>query len=303
VPEAPAYFVQLAAERPVLIGLPAALVLATTRERVLVVIAAGVCCATILVQGQYFDYHAIPLVVVATVAVLRALRGRLSAPIGLAVIGLVIVTTVITSLPGGWLGNHERVLSGFLVIVGTAGAVWAAMVSSRRADGRLIASSVAALTCLALLYPGASPWSARLLRVAEADGARPTTTLQDRARKEATARQVRQVVGGPEVPVVYLTFGEWTYFVRNPTSCRYPSPLFLQRTRKPDRLVTRSYRENLACLSTPEARWLIVDPSWFFVSRQPAAVTSVLDTWWDCDHGVTVSGLLLCPRQAPARRR
>ena len=174
---------------------------------------------------------------------------------------------------------------------------------SWRVDRRSIASLIAALAGLALLYPGASPWSARLLRSADADGTRPQTTLEDRVLKETTGSQVRQILGGPDVPVTYLTFGEWTYFIGNPTSCRYPSPLFLQRTRKPDRLLTRSYRENLACLSAPDARWLIVDPSWFIVSRQPPEVKAILDTEWDCAHGTTVRGLQLCPRQPPARGR
>lgn len=301
--EAPAFFVQLAAERPVLVALPAVLVLATTRERLLVAIALGVAGATVLVQGQYFDYHAIPLVVVAAVAVFRALRGRGSPAIGLAVVGLVLVTTVVTSLPGGWLTHHERLGAAVLATVAAAGALWAARARSRRALRRAIPPFVAALAGLALLYPGASPWSTRLLRPTDTDGARPPTTVEDRVRQEATAEQVRQVLGGPGVPVTYLTFGQWTYFIGNPTSCRYPSPLFLQRTRKPDRLATRSYHENVACLSSPDARWLIVDPSWFIVSRQPADVRTILDDQWDCAAAIGVDGLRLCPRRDRSRER
>ncbi|MET1008251.1 MAG: hypothetical protein ABWX96_22075, partial [Propionibacteriaceae bacterium] len=286
VPGAPAFFVQLAAERPVLVALPAALVLDGTRERILVMIAAAVCCATVLVQGQYFDYHAIPLVVVATVAVFRSYRGRVNPAIGLAAAGLIAVTTVMTGLPGGWLSNHERVWTATLVIIATAAVVWTVRTRSWDAGRRVIPSLAAALTGLALLYPGASPWSAHLLMPVDTDGNRPQTTIESRDSKTVTAEQVRRVLGGPEAPVTYLTFGEWTYFIGNPTSCRYPSPLFLQRTRKPDRLPTRSYRENLKCLSAPDARWLIVDPSWFIASRQPPEVKTVLDTEWDCENSV-----------------
>ena len=92
-----------------------------------------------------------------------------------------------------------------------------------------------------------------------------------RTDDEANASRVREVVGGADVPVTYLTFGEGTYFIGNPTDCRYPSPLFLQRTANTLRPVgTPSYQENLAGLSATDSRWLIWDPAWFSRSHTPA---------------------------------
>lgn len=245
LPEAPGYVATLALHRPVLLLVPVALVLAGWRERVVTVAAIAAGLAMIIGQGQYFDYHAIPLVVIATVAVFRGLLRLLS-------------RLRRTAPPAGML---------------------------------------ACLVCLALLYPGSTPWAGQLVRTADADGHRPPSTLERRDRKEAVARQVHQVIGGARVPVTYLTFGEWTYFLGNPTRCRYPSPLFLQRTRRPARLTTESYRENAACLSDPASRWLVRDPSWFRLRPQPEEIKAIIEQEWDCDAVQQVGELLLCPRR------
>ena len=115
------------------------------------------------------------------------------------------------------------------------------------------------------------------------NGHRPLSVLDARTKRLDTARQVRQVVGGPDVPVTYLTFGDWTYFIGNPTTCRYPSPLFLQRTAQTRRQVgTPSYQENLDCLSASGSRWLIWDPSWFSLKRTPPGVQAIITREWDC---------------------
>ena len=245
LPEATNYLTALVQKRPVLLLVPVALVLAGWRERLVTVAALAVCLAMILGQGQYFDYHAIPLVVVAAIAVFRGLLSL--------------------------VGRIHRVA--------------------------LPAGALAGLICLALLYPGSTPWAAQLVRGAGPDNHRPPSTLESRDRKEAVAAEVHQVIGGAEVPVTYLTFGEWTYFLGNPTSCRYPSPLFLQRTRKPARLTTDSYRENVECLSDPASRWLVRDPSWFRLKPQPQEITAIIQREWDCDAVQQVGELLLCPRR------
>ena len=159
-------------------------------------------------------------------------------------------------------------------------------------------SLLAALATLALLLPSSTPWAAQLLRPENPNGQRPLSRLEARTKHEATARQVRQAVGGPDVPVTYLTFGEWTYFIGNPTTCRYPSPLFLQRTAYTRRQVgTPSYQENLDCLSASGSRWLIWDPSWFSLKRTPAGVQAIIAHEWDCSAPIEVGELRLCPRR------
>jgi hypothetical protein len=187
---------------------------------------------------------------------------------------------------------------GATIAVGVAALIWAFAVRGRRPVGGQASPLLAALATLALLLPSSTPWAAQLLRPESPNGQRPLSILEARTVRSDTARQVRQAVGGPDVPVTYLTFGDWTYFIGNPTTCRYPSPLFLQRTAYTLRQVgTPSYQENLACLSASGSRWLIWDPSWFSLKRTPASVQAVIANEWDCSAPKAVRELRLCPRR------
>jgi hypothetical protein len=105
---------------------------------------------------------------------------------------------------------------------------------------------VAALTTIALLYPPMTPFSAYLVRLSDNGMATVVKAVGTPARQENAAREIHQRIGGMNVPVTYLTFGDWTYLMRNPTVCRYPSPLFLQRTKYTTAHVgTWSYQEKL----------------------------------------------------------
>lgn len=155
--------------------------------------------------------------------------------------------------------------------------------------------TVAALTVLALLYPAMTPYASDLLGPADS-GQRPVPDLGEPSVQELTARQVRQRIGG-NVPVTYLTFGDWTYFIRNPTACRYPSPLFLQRTKVTTvHLGSDSYAENLDCVDEATSQWLIVDRRWFKVGLAPPELRARLATAWDCDAGFRIGELAVCPR-------
>ncbi len=302
LPEALPYFADLTARRPVLVLIPAALILSRTRDRVLIVGAVAVTVATILVQGQYFQYHAIDLVILAAVAAFRALQGRVTALVGCCVVIVAAGASALSSLDSGWIYDHQRSWAGALLAVGVLAAGWAIGQrrpgAAARASARIRAGGLlAALAPLALIYPGATPWNSHLWRPANPDGSRPPTTFESRALGRATAEQVQRAIGGPAVEVSYLTSGEWPYFIGNPTDCRYPSPLFLQRTLKPARLGTASYAANLGCLSAPGSRWLIIEAHWFIVGKQPAEVRAVLDREWDCTTPIETGELEVCPRR------
>jgi hypothetical protein len=295
--EAPSFFLHLCLDRPLLLALPAVWVWADRRERLVGAGAVTVGVAMVVAQGQYFEYHAIPLVVVSAIVVLRGLMGRVSTAVGGATLLLVGGCTLLTMVSQRWVNSHERWWAVGLVASAVVMVGYAVMVTPRRLDVRAPALLLAASVTMALMYPGASPWAAKLLRAANADGERPSTSVDTRSRDQQIAARVHTVIGGPDVAVTYLTFGEWTYFLGNPTSCRYPSPLFLQRTRKPARLDTASYRESVACLTAVDSRWLIRDTTWFRVQPQPAEVKDLLAREWDCTHEIAIDELRLCPRR------
>lgn len=291
------YAVALVAQRPVLALLPAAAILAAGRERALVLGASAVTAGLIVAQGQYFAYHAVPLVVVAAVAVFRVLRDRLSTVAGATLLAVAVILAGLSAVDPVWAVDHERLRAGGLAAFALTSVIWALGVRARPTVRRPGRAAYAALITLALVVPGATPWSAQLLRAENTDGTRPPNAFQLRTARTATAERVHRVIGGPDVDVTYLTSGEWTYWLQNPTRCRYPSPLFLQRTRKPARLLTASYRENVGCLTDPAARWLIIETAWFIPGRQPADVRGVLARHWDCQDATTTGGLRLCPRR------
>ncbi len=88
------------------------------------------------------------------------------------------------------------------------------------------------------------------------------------------------------------------YQLGNPTACRYPSPVFLQRTTYlagVDELV--SHRENLACLSEESSRHLLAQPSWFRIPALPEQARAIIDTHYDCDHAIATGHVVACPRR------
>lgn len=299
LPSAVPFFAELAARRPVLALLPAVLVLAGRRERVTMMLAVGLAAGSVVVQGQYFAYHGIPLLVVASVAVFRGLRARMTTATGIGVLTIVLAASALSTTTNVWLADHQKLWAGVTLAVSLIALAWAFAVRTRPTGGGPSGPMLAALATLALLYPGSTPWAAQLVRPENPDGGRPLNRLESRAQDEDTADRVRQVVGGPDVLVTYLTFGEWTYFIGNPTDCRYPSPLFLQRSsrRTLQNVRSPSFEENLACLSAPGSRWLIWDPTWFTLERTPAQVQDAVAREWDCSQPVKVRELRLCPRR------
>ena len=104
---------------------------------------------------------------------------------------------------------------------------------------------------------------------------------------------------GPESTVTYLAFGETIYFLRNPTDCRFPSPVFLQRSRQDhDHEGSRSWAETLGCIRDSPGLWLVWETSWFRLKGQPQEVIDVLTATFDCDRAIKVDNYLVCPRRS-----
>ncbi len=162
------------------------LVLARGRERALVAGAVVVTAGLVVAQGQYFGYHAIPLVVVAAVAAFRALRDRVSAlrsaplcwslswPRPWPVCRRLVLDRRTTNAAGsaGWPARPGRASSGRGAFV------------AGRPGGTAGGSAAAAVVALALLLPGATPWSTQLVRTENPDGAAAEQRPRDPRRPE-----------------------------------------------------------------------------------------------------------------------
>lgn len=298
LPAAATFFLESAARWPAVALVPAALILTRGTERLVVVAALLLCAVPIVAQGQYFTYHAVPLCVVTSVVGFRMLRQRMTTIVGIGVLVVVLAAAALTATSAGWRDAHQAVWGPVTVAVVVLAAAWAVAVRRRPPTRGRLGPLLAALSAMALLYPVMTPFSAHLVRLPTQETPNPVTNVGIRARHEDTARRVRERIGGANVPVTYLTFGEWTYFVGNPTVCRYPSPLFLQRTTvTPGPIGTPSYRESLGCLGEPTSRWLIWDRQWFALSKTPQQVQDAVATEWDCAEAFSVRELTICPRR------
>ncbi len=311
---------------PALVLLPAALVLlaGTARGRVrtaaiaLPVVALIATLATTVAQGMWFPYHLTALPVMASGwlgwALARWIRGTpgrvsaLSAGVVLAAaVSVWLLTrsfTVRTSTDPLWFGHRPATVAfAASAVVATAGVILAlvdlgrARVAGPDQNGRhwtpalVWVVAVLAVCVNPLLTTTAYSFDFR---------ADTKTVLVERHKASSFAvlgARVREVIGA-ETPVVYLSPGERSYWVRNPTFCRYGSPTYLQRSMYVDTSHLVGFEENLACLADPRAAYVVIEPGWFKRARVDPAVRQRLDEYYDCAQPVLVQPFtLICPRR------
>ena len=294
---APRFLLESAVRWPAVLMIPAALILAGRLERLVLGAALLLSVVPIVLQAQYWAYHAAAFCVVTAIAALRTLRHRVTPPVGVTVAGVVLAASLLTTASDAWRLDHRALIVVVTIGVTLVGIGWALSVRGRQIPEEPAGLLVAACATLALLYPAMTPFASSMVPVS-LSGVPQATPLSERSKREIAAQQIRARIGGPDVPVTYLTFGDWSYFIRNPTVCRYPSPLFLQRTRYTLAHVgSQSYQENLACLSEQTSRWLIIDETWFPISRTPPEVQARIHAEWNCDDGFESDVLKVCPRR------
>ncbi|MEE4542695.1 hypothetical protein V2S66_12040 [Streptomyces sp. V4-01] len=254
---------------------------------------AGVLVA-LVVQGQWFQYHLAALPVLAAalwgLALARApRRGPVAAAL---LLGVAVPLAAGRSLP--WRTAHETAVHALWGVVAAAAFAW----SWRRAGRPPVRYAAALATVLALAVPAwpTTPYSY--------DTRHSGFTALERAHtRQQLGRWLDGVRAriGPDTPVTYLAFGDVGYLLGNPTHCRYPTPDFLQRTRY-DRSITRqaSYRENLACVADPAARFAVLDTSWFPLPAVAPQVAAAVRARFACGTPVAAYPrlhLVVCPRR------
>lgn len=284
---------------PTLIFVPLALIVAEKRERFVLAVSLALALGLIVAQGKYFQYHAAALCVVAAIAAFRALRYRMTPRVGVGIAVLVVAAIGWTVIPYATHSHIRGVLALGVVAVLAVGVGWAQNVRHRGSPKGRGRPLLAACATLALIYPGMTPFGTSMMHTTT-DGTVVIERPGALTDEEVVARRIHARIGGPDVSVTYLTFGTWPYFLQNPTSCHYPSPLFLQRTRYAhthDLVGSPSYQQNLACLSEPSSRWLIMSENWFKIGKAPTEVQQILARTWNCDAGFERGPLTVCPRR------
>ena len=290
---------------PAVALLPAALVGAPHHLRAAALGGAVLAWVPAQVQGQYFIYHLAALPVVTAAVLVLALR---RAPATFAVLTLGYTTWVawVSSTPPSFRSEH---LSLLFTVTGVAAlGFWVArlrqlpglrVLGETSADGpdEAAGSGPAVAAVVVASLAASTPFSAASISLQETEQYNPVNRRDNTRTTGAAADRVRTHIGAT-TPVTYLTFGSYAYFLGNPTDCRYPSPVFLQRGQPRNGLPpTRAWTEALTCITDTPGDWLIWDTNWFKMRRQPAVVHDVIARTFDCENAFEDGPTLACPRR------
>jgi len=312
---------------PLLLLLPGAVILLAGASRgqrrvaAVVVPAVGVLAAlaAAVVQAQWFSNHyaAAPVLAAAwtgwAVARWWTVTGRLpwsllasAAVVGLVTGWLLTLPSEVRSSPRrswlGWTPGQLVLALCVAVLVGTALLCGRAVLGLRahRRRGAPPSRAVAVAVAAAALGLGLSAPLLPHAAYAWNHGIDGKTAVGERARQvrdAASGDQIRAAIG-PDTPVVYLAFGERSYWVGNPTYCRYAAATFLHRSVYVPTSQLRSFAENLDCLSDQRAAFAVVELDTLKLRRVDPAVRQRLAEHFDCDHPTyQAARVAVCPRR------
>jgi hypothetical protein len=187
--------------------------------------------------------------------------------------------------------------AGITLVLAVESRVW----QRRRADGRsaglgrptaLLSGLLVAATFIPVSVPSAAE-SATL-------SSRESTPLRNLALipKQLEWGQTMRDRIGAETPVTYLTFGNRNYLLGNPSTCEFPTSVFLQRSRSIRKQEgTPTWEANLRCLTDKPGELLVWDPNWFLLRREPPVVQAAVARTFDCNKGFTLDRIQVCPRR------
>ncbi|MFC3578423.1 hypothetical protein ACFOZ0_35225 [Streptomyces yaanensis] len=301
------YLAGRAALSPVLLLLPGALLLVLARVRgrarraELLLIALTIflgALAVVVVQGNWFLYHAAQLPVLAAATWGLAVGGaRRSPPWLFGSVSLVYGALPVLFADASKSLQRPAVIwaAGFVALLAAAVDAW--LEARRTTSVRSVApAALVALSGVVCLAGGIWPGSPHLLlhgRVTQTNAA----YLHGMERSEKAADRLRaRIPAGSRV--LYLAFGDTVYYVDRPAQCRYPIATFLQRSRfLPDVAGLESFKENADCVDHDPAPYAILDRTWFRPGKVDAELARRIKAEYDCPARTDDSGIVLCVRR------
>ncbi|MFF4763699.1 hypothetical protein [Streptomyces sp. NPDC001292] len=312
------YLADRAVLSPVLLLLPGALLLVLGRVRgrlrraELLAVAAAVglgALAVVVVQGNWFLYHAAQLPVLAAalwglaVGGVRRTPPRLFCAVSLGYGALPVlyarapegVQRPAVVWAAGALALLAALVDALLEARGTRGS-GAGAGSRRRSPAHGVWHASAALAAVVCLAGSIWPGSPHLVM-----NGRVTVTSAEYLREmRSVADQAGRLRAGmPDgAPVLYLAFGDAAYYIGHPARCRYPIATFLQRSRfLPDVAELTSFRENADCVDHDPAPYAVLERGWFRPGKVDAALARRIAAVYDCPPASAGGKLVLCVRR------
>jgi hypothetical protein len=255
----------------------------------------------VTIQNQYFVYHATALPVLGAVCLYGVLR-RTGPLFVLPTLALSGWTYYVLTTDPDWRLAHQAhlftiaaVAAGVMVVLSLGWRVWRRF-RPRPEGPRSAATLLAPVILLATWVPAIAPTTAESVTLATRSD---TTQAHRQAVKGqlAFAKSLRKRIG-TDTPVTYLTFGTTNYMLGNPSTCEFPTSVFLQRSRSIRRQEgTPTWRANLRCLTDKPGEFVVWDTQWFLLRRQPPEVKAAFAAAFDCKQGFTSGRIRVCPRR------
>ena len=299
--EAQAFLGNIAVIWPTVALLPAALAGLERTHLLAGTVACLLAWLPVAIQNQYFVYHATALPVLGAVCLYGVLR-RAGPLFVLPILALSGWTYYVLTTDSDWRLAHQAqlftvaaVTAGVMLVLSLGWRVWRVF-RPRAAGPRPVAMLLAPVILLATWLPAIAPNAAESVTLTTRDN-----TTQ--AHRQATtgelvfARSLRKRIGA-DTPVTYLTFGTTNYVLGNPSTCEFPTSVFLQRSRTIRRQEgTPTWRANLRCLTDKPGELVVWDTRWFLLRRQPPEVKTAFAAAFDCQRGFTSGRIRVCPRR------
>lgn len=287
---------------PLVALIPMVFVGAVRREKLIILAALVLAWLPVQVQNQFNLYHLAPLAVLGAVCMVRTVQRSRGGGGSIAVLIAASAWTawVLTTTPA-WRDTYQGIVYGVVALLALGGLV-AQYLHVRRATTpphrrhwRLVAAGGVLLAMVPASLPSAA-WSVTM-RDDNSNSARVQGNLTEARHEYADELHARI---GSDTPVIYLALGDRAYLIGNPTPCRYPTNVFLQRSRYiPELEETASFQDNLKCLADPTADYLIWDPDWFSLDTAPASVREAVVDHYDCARAFRSDSFIVCPRRNP----
>jgi hypothetical protein len=286
---------------PTVMLLPAALV-GLKRDHLLAGTVAGLLAwLPAAIQNQYFVYHVAALPVLGAVCLYGAVR-RVGPLAALPVLALSGWTYYVLTTDPDWRVAHQAqlftiaaVIAGGTLLLSLGWRIWRTFRPATAEPGP-VATLLAAVLVLATWLPAVAPNAAESVTLATRDD---TVEAHRKANKGqlAFAKSLHKRIGA-DTPVTYLTFGTTNYVLENPSTCEFPTSVFLQRSRSIRRQEgTPTWRANLRCLTDKPGELVVWDTQWFLLRRQPPEVKAAFAAAFDCEQGFTSGRIRVCPRR------
>ncbi|MER5429682.1 hypothetical protein [Streptomyces sp. NPDC002588] len=285
---------------PVLLLLPGALLLLLTRVQgrarrlELLAVAALIgfgSLAVVVVQGNWFPYHAVQLTVAAAAVWGLAVGGSPTPPWCFGAVSLLYGTlpALYTQLPKALQRDATLWVLGLVALL-------AALADTRLRGLPRRSAALVALAGVVLLAGPVWPSSPHLAQYGKVSVTNAGFHRNSEVKKEAADRLRARIPAGAKV--LYLAFGDTVYYVDHPAQCRYPIATFLQRTRFiPDVADLKSFKENENCVDHDPAPYAILDRAWFRLAKVDPGLRRRVQATYDCPPLQPKTPLVVCKRR------